>query len=291
MTRRGSEKGLVGELRDRGIRPRRAYGQHFLTDPRLLDAIVQVGGVESEDHVLEVGTGTGTLTERLLGKVRRVTSFEADPALAALARERLTGFDGLEIVEADVLESKGSLAPGLLDRLRGADPPVRVVANLPYNIATPFLLLLLEETWDGLRSLAVTVQLEVAERIVAAPGTTAYGAVSVRASLLTRARIQRRIHPGAFWPPPKVDSAVLELVPCPRITRQTYREVAGLVGELFRHRRKELRGLMRRKMPESDLSGLFERVPVRPGERPGDLHSDRYLLIREELKALGEGAK
>ncbi|NCY03572.1 MAG: ribosomal RNA small subunit methyltransferase A [Planctomycetia bacterium] len=234
------------------------HGQNFLVDLNLLDLLERAAGVTAADVVLEVGSGTGTLTERLARTAGRVVSCEIDPRLAQLARERLLSVDhaggGLdervEIVEGDVLASKHRFAPAVLAAVARAcaarpDGRFRLVANLPYCVATPVISNLLA-TPRPFDTATVTVQREMAERMTASAGTSSYNALSVWVGAQCRGEIVRILPPSVFWPRPKVESAIVHLVldPGRRAAIPDLGRFHDFVRDVFCHRRKLLRGVL-----------------------------------------------
>ncbi len=190
------------------LQARRRWGQNFLVNQGAADAIVAAFRPRGDDLVLEIGPGKGALTRRLLGRVRALLAVEIDPDLVAFLRSETGGLPGLEIVAADVLEAD---LRALLLRL-GAAPEgrARVIANLPYNIATAVILRLIGER-ALLRDLLVLVQREVAERIVSPPRRKTYGGLTVLCQAHARVETLLRLRPGSFRPVPKVDSELVRL--------------------------------------------------------------------------------
>ena len=227
-------------------------GQNFLIDLNLVDLVVREAGIGPRDVVVEVGCGTGVLTERLSAAAARVVTAEIDPRLAQMARDRLIDAANVEIVEGDVLASKHRLAPAFLAALeaaRAASPQgaTRLVANLPYCVATPVIsnLLALPRPFD---SATVTVQREMAERMTATAGTRPYNALSVWVGAQCRGEIVRMLPPGVFWPRPRVESAIvrLDLDPARRAAIGDLDRFHDFVRDVFCHRRKLLRGVLLR---------------------------------------------
>lgn len=227
-------------------------GQNFLVDLNLLDLLERAAGVTPADVVLEVGAGTGALTERLARTAGRVVTVEIDPRLAQLARERVIECENVRLVEADVLAGKHRLAPEVIaaiDEACAACPRGRLllVANLPYCVATPVIsnLLALPRPFD---SATVTVQREMADRMTAAAGSHSYNALSVWIGSQCRSEIVRILPPSVFWPRPKVDSAIvrLDLEPDRRARIADLERFHGFVRDIFCHRRKVLRGVLTR---------------------------------------------
>jgi 16S rRNA (adenine1518-N6/adenine1519-N6)-dimethyltransferase len=227
-------------------------GQNFLVDLNLIDLLVRSAEIGPDDVVLEVGSGTGVVTERVAAAAARVVTAEIDSRLAQLARDRLIERDTVTLVEGDALAGKHRFAPGLLeaiDAARGAAPNGRLllVANLPYCVATPVIsnLLALPRPFDVA---VVTVQREMAERMTATAGTGSYNALSVWVGAQCRGEIIRVLPPGVFWPRPKVESAIirLDLEPDRRAAIGDLARFHGFVREVFCHRRKLLRGILLR---------------------------------------------
>lgn len=243
------------------LRPSRSFGQNFLTDPAILEALAESVAVAPGDTVLEVGPGPGTLTAVLLRRGARVVAVEVDPRMVQVLRRLLGRPESLELVEVDALSARPNLPPEVEAALEGAGAArdaraFKLVANLPYQIASALLVDLL---WHRPPSAAaVTVQAEVAERMAAAAGTPQYGPLSVLVQLRAEVRMLRRLRPGAFWPPPNVDSACVRILP-----RAVDPAVAALPREaLFRVVRGVFRG--RRKTLANSLCLEFEAEVGRP---------------------------
>jgi 16S rRNA (adenine1518-N6/adenine1519-N6)-dimethyltransferase len=191
--------------RDAGThRPKKRFGQHFLSDPNILSRIADAAEITPDDIVVEIGPGLGSLTEVLAARAARVIAVEVDRDLIAALRERFPRGSNVAIVERDALD----VDPGALLREHGAEGPYLVVANLPYNVAAPVLRLFLESATPP-RRMVVMVQLEVAEAIVAKPGHM--GLLSVGTQVYADTQVVMKVAPGAFHPPPKVQSAVVRL--------------------------------------------------------------------------------
>jgi 16S rRNA (adenine1518-N6/adenine1519-N6)-dimethyltransferase len=239
--------------------PKKRLGQHFLKDPNT--ARVVAAGVTDDDVVLEIGPGRGFLTTFLAQRAKLVHAVELDPDVLPDLRRAVGGRDNVRVHEGDALRFD-------YDALEPA--PNKLVANLPYNIASPLVLMLLEEA-HYLDSLRFMVQLEVARRMAAAWGTKDYGAYAVLVQLLTEVRIAHRVSPNVFDPQPRVYSAVVDMERLrPGLEPADYRSVKELVLAVFRSRRKRL------------VNNLPE--PVR-GEAPRILNSLGYgpVARAEEL--------
>ena len=211
---------------------RRALGQHFLRDAGTARAIVDLVAPTAADLVVEIGPGEGALTEQLARRAGRLIALEVDRELIERLRRRLPT---IEIVKADARTwDYGALA-------RPSSGRVLVIGNLPYSVGKPILQALVEAR-SAIDQMALMLQLEVAERVAAAPGGKTYGSLSVLTQLYCDARIALRVPPGAFRPPPKVDSAVLHLrpLPAPRVDVGDEARFHAVVRAAFAQRRKML---------------------------------------------------
>jgi len=233
----------AGEIRDlaarHGIRPTKQWGQNFVVDGNTVRRIVRVAGVGAGDTVIEVGPGLGSLTLALLPEVDRVVAIEVDPVLAAalpetVAQHAPTLVDRLDVVQADALTVTELPGPA----------PTALVANLPYNVSVPVVLRFLE-LFPTVRTILVMVQLEVAERLAAGPGSKTYGVPSVKAAWYADVRLAGRVPRSVFWPVPNVDSGLVALTRRePPVTDVTRQEVFACVDAAFAQRRKTLRAAL-----------------------------------------------
>ena len=241
---------LIERFREAGLRPDIRHGQNFLIDLNLLELLVETADIGPEDVVLEVGTGLGSLTAKMAELAAAVVTVEIDHKLFALASEHLIDFENVEMLQLDALRNKNNLNDEVLEAVRSkmAGHPERrfkLAANLPYNVATPVLSNLLSV--DPLPvSMTATIQKELADRIVARPGTKDYSALSIWMQALCDIEIVRTMPPQVFWPRPKVHSAIIHIVPRAE-KRERIADVAhfhGFVRGLFLHRRKFLRSVL-----------------------------------------------
>lgn len=275
-------------------------GQNFLVDLNLLDLLERTADVRPDDVVMEVGTGTGALTERLAGSARRVITCEIDPRLAQLARDKLVECDNVTLVEGDVLASKHRFAPAVLAAIDAAIASAEgcrflLVANLPYCVATPVIsnLLVRPRPFDAA---VVTVQREMAERMTAEAGTSAYNALSVWVGAQCRGQILRVLPPSVFWPRPKVDSAILRLdvEPERRARIDDLARFQAFVRDVFCHRRKLLRGVLlgmaggkREATARERVEAVFTSLGLAPDTRAEDIPPDRFILLERAFAAAG----
>ncbi len=237
------------------------FGQHFLSDQKILTAIVEALAPTPSDTVVEVGPGRGSLTDILAERSARVIAVEIDRALVAQLREKYRDRPTVEIVEGDFLETD-------LTALAGKD--FLLIGNVPYNITTPILFKTLEPPIPA-RSVFL-VQREVAERMAAAPGTGSYGALSVNVAAVAEVEQVLTVPASAFRPPPKVDSAVVRLTPRaePLVALESLEAFRTFVQAAFGLRRKQMVRVLRtvRGLSADRAAELLERVGIDPSARP-----------------------
>jgi 16S rRNA (adenine1518-N6/adenine1519-N6)-dimethyltransferase len=289
----GSPRQTLSYLRklfdEYGIQPKSKLGQCFLIDLNLLDLLMRVAELTTDDFVLEVGSGTGSLTTRLAEDAGAVLSVELDPAFHALTKEILEGRPNACLVHADILKSKNQLNPGVLQMAQEWSARFRctrskLVANLPYVVATPVISnLLLSEI--PIERMVVTVQWEIAQRLIAAPGTKDYGALTVLVRSLADVELIRKLGPGVFWPRPKVDSAIVVVRPsiAKRASVGDVHRLRHFLRDLYAHRRKNLRGALaglpsgQRDKKEVDV--LLARLGFDGRVRSEDLSIEQHLQL------------
>jgi 16S rRNA (adenine1518-N6/adenine1519-N6)-dimethyltransferase len=259
-----------------GLRPDKSLGQNFLTDENALNKIVAAAQLTPADVVLEVGPGLGHLTRLLARQAGHVVAVELDGRLTPILRQRLAGCDNVELVQGDILK----LPPDSLV----SSPDFKVVANLPYYITSAVLQHFLEGKPPPSR-MVVTVQHEVARRIVARPGDMNLLAVGVQ--LYGRPRIVARIKAGAFYPRPEVDSAVVCIVrhPTPPVDAPDTAAFFAVVKAGFAQRRKQLRnslpaGLAR---PQTEIIAALEAAGIDPRRRPETLSLQEWAALTHQL--------
>jgi 16S rRNA (adenine1518-N6/adenine1519-N6)-dimethyltransferase len=228
-------------LESRGLAPRHSLGQNFLVDHNLIRKLVDASGLREGSLVLEVGPGTGVLTEELLSRGCRVVACELDRGLAAMLRERLA--DRVTLIEGDCLASKSAVNPDVIAALKGE--AFVLVANLPYGAATPLMLALLVDH-PSCASMHVTIQKEVADRLLAAPRTSEYGPISIVAQALARVERIATLPRECFWPRPDVTSAMVSLSRRADPLTEQGRALADFCQEMFSKRRKQLGSVLGR---------------------------------------------
>lgn len=267
-------------------RPRHQFGQNFMIDQNLVRAVADAGMLSRDDLAIEVGPGTGTLTEELLDRAGRVVAVEIDRDLANLLRQRLGSRANFTLIEGDALAGKHALNPQLLEAVeqaRSAGHRVKLVANLPYNIASP---LVIEMLLAGADLLAFTVQKEVALRINSPAGGEDYGPLSVMAQMLAQVELLRTLPPQAFWPAPKIESALVRLTRDDRLGSDA-RPFGGFVHALFSFRRKTLRRALAQAGYDPDAA--LGAVGI-DGQRRAEEFSPKTLLelFHSTMRASGK---
>lgn len=273
-----------------GITPRHRLGQNFLFDQHLMRKLLDAAEVGSSDVILEIGPGTGSLTELLLERGARVIGVEIDRGLAAILRGRLGDDERFTLVEGDVLESKSCIHPDVLELLRGTEPQSggarKLVANLPYQVATPLIMELFHVT-PTIERMVCTIQKEVGERFGAVPDTEAYGPVSVVSQTLATIRSVANLPPSVFWPRPKVESLMIDLRrrPADEIEVDDIAGFVAFVRDGFQQRRKMLRRLLRDQDAQAGLEA-FARAEVSPDCRPAELSPARWRALHKAMRTL-----
>jgi 16S rRNA (adenine1518-N6/adenine1519-N6)-dimethyltransferase len=272
-----------------GLAPQHRYGQNFLIDANLMRKLVDAADVRPQDVILEVGPGTGSLTELLLKRGARVVAVEVDRGLQGLLRNRLGKHPRFTLVQADVLAGKHRINPLVLSILGSQEPAPggahKLVANLPYKIATPLLMELLYAT-PPLERLTCTVQKEVGERLAAEPRTDAYGTVSVVSQTLAELEPIAILPASVFWPRPKVESVMLTLRPrtAEPVDVDDVADFVTFVQRAFSQRRKMLRRLVR-DWELLDALAAFHRAGVSPDARPEELSPPAWRAFHRAVRA------
>jgi 16S rRNA (adenine1518-N6/adenine1519-N6)-dimethyltransferase len=271
------------------MRARKRFGQHFLTNGRIADRIVDSADLDPGDTVLEIGPGKGILTSRLLDRVHTVVAVEIDRDLAGELARTLGGRSGLRIVEGDIL------AADLPELFRGAPARIRVVSNIPYNISSPIVDLLIRNRAIVSRAVLM-VQKEVARRLTSAPGSRVYGLTSINLALRGTARILFDVKPGSFAPPPEVTSSVvmIEFDSGPRVPEVNDELFRELTGAAFRQRRKMVRNtiipfLCERGMTAHEAESVLYGAGVDPQTRPERIGVEEYAAIAGAAEAWERG--
>ncbi len=293
-----SHRQTVSYLRQRfddvGLSPDTRHGQNFLIDLNLVNFLVDAAQLEPRDVVLEIGTGTGSLTALMAPRVASVVTVEIDANVQQLAAEELAGSPNVVMLLQDALKNKNRFAPEVLaavEQQLAVDPErrLKLVANLPYNVATPIVSnLLLTPFTPAL--MVVTIQKELAERITAAPSTKDYSALSVWMQSLCDVELLRILGPTVFWPRPKVDSAIIRVTPRAE-KRARFADLPfyhTFVRSLFFHRRKFLRSVLRSSMKgrleKEHIDAVMDSLGLGPESRAEELPVERIIELAEAVR-------
>ena len=258
----------------------KALGQNFITDANLLDAIVADSGITSDDTVVEIGTGAGTLTRAIAKVAKKVYSFEVDRNLQPVLALSLQGVDNAEVIFRDVLKMKD-------DELKAVvGDSFKVVANLPYYITTPLAMRFIESSLD-VRSITIMVQKEVALRFVAKPNTADYSAITLAIEMAGNAQITRNVSRNMFFPSPNVDSAVVRIdIDRTKLSGENASLLHKLVRSSFAMRRKTLANNLSVafQIDKQEAGKLIEEAGFSPMVRGEALSLDDYKKLAKSLE-------
>ena len=270
----GNPKYTIEVLQKYNFAFQKRFGQNFLIDTHVLEKIIEASKITKDDFVLEIGPGIGTMTQYLAHAARGVAAVEIDRALIPILKDTLSPYDNVTVINEDILKvDLNQLAEEMND-----GRPVKVVANLPYYITTPIIMGLFE-SHVPVDSITVMVQKEVAERLYAKPGTKDYGALSVWIQSYVRVEWGFVVGPGAFNPPPKVDSAVVTFIPLPRERHPADPKALSSILKLcFQLRRKQLQSILRRA-GRDDTAAALERLGIAPEARPETLTPEQFQQL------------
>lgn len=277
----GTPKTTVEIMKQYGIKANKALGQNFLIDTNILDKIILAGKVGEADHVVEIGPGLGSLTQKLAGKAGKLTVIEKDRQLIPVLKETLSEYTNISYIEGDVLKVDWSqiLAPG---------EKVKIIANLPYYITTPIIMGILE---GGIptENMVFMVQREVAERMVASPGGKDYGALSIAIQFYSDPEIVTIVPPTVFIPRPNVDSAVIKLTTLekPAVEVENEEIFFKVVRSAFQQRRKTLRNSLSKSvelhLSKDEAIAALEAAAINPQLRGEKLGLDDFGRLSDQI--------
>ncbi len=278
---RCSVSSIRKELAEYGLFAKKRLGQHFLVDPNILNKVIRTAGVGREDVVLEVGPGLGEMTIALARLVKRVIAVEIDPKFVTILKKKMEDYPNVEVVKSDIL--KVDFKPFL----KKEGHSIKVVANLPYQISTPLLFRFIESK-EIFSAFTLMLQREVAERLVAHPGRKEYGPLSIFVQNFLDVSIRFFIKPSAFFPAPKVESAVVQLVwkERPMIEKNDEEWFKRVVKACFGYRRKTVINALKHSeflLPES-VESRMEETGIDPRRRPETLSIQEFAKLASGLK-------
>jgi 16S rRNA (adenine1518-N6/adenine1519-N6)-dimethyltransferase len=286
---------LLERFREMGIRPATRHGQNFLIDLNLHRVIVEAAELTADDVVLEVGTGTGALTTMMAAQAAAVVTVEIDAHLFELASEQLIDLPNVTMLRLDALRNKNNLDDRVMDAVgehlsAAVGRRFKLVANLPYNIATPVLSNLLLARHVP-HSMTATIQKELADRITASPSTKDYSALSVWIQSQCTAEIVRVLPPSVFWPAPKVTSAIIRLTidPPRRAAINDLQYFHQITKALFLHRRKFLRAnllaAMKRHLDKEQVDAILDEMEFPPDTRTEQLDVATLIALSDKIRS------
>ncbi len=284
-----------------GFHPRTDLGQNFLIDFNILEFIVEAAEIEPRDVILEVGTGTGGLTSFLAPKAAHVVSVEVDPRVQQIAQHVVGNYPNVTLLRTDVLKNKNRFAAPVLEAVANAlasrpDARLKLVANLPYNVATPVVsnLAASDLPWA---CMVVTIQLELAQKMAARVGDSNYGALSVWLQAQCNVQFLKRLGPTVFWPRPKVNSAIIKLTPDPA-RRDAIRDRAffqDFLRRLFTQRRKLMRGVLagmyRKQLSKAEVDAILAELDIPASARAEETDVETLVGLCNRLHAAVDAAR
>lgn len=291
---------LMAKFSEHGFHPRGDLGQNFLIDLNLMEYIVRAAGLQPSDIVLEVGAGTGGLTAMMAPHVSRVLSIEIDKNMYEMAREATEQFDNVTLLRTDVLKNKNRFAPLVVETLQemlnhAPDPQFKLVANLPYNVATPVIsnLVASELPWS---LMVIMIQWELAQKMVAQHGESGYGALAVWLQSQCKVKILKKLKPTVFWPRPHVDSAIVRIDPLenPVASIDDRLFFQDFIRRLFSQRRKLLRsvlvGMYRKQLSKPAVDRILTEEEMDADARAEGLPIEQLVQLSNRFRSeLGQG--
>lgn len=267
-----------------GLNPKKKFGQNFLINEDILDNIVDISDVSSEDDVIEIGPGIGALTAKLAKRAHKVLAVEIDHELISVLSQTLANYTNISILESDILKVDFD---EVIKRFGLNNDHIKIVANLPYYITTPILLFLLKQKEVHFESITVMVQKEVAERMTSAPGNKDYGSLTLLIQYYMNAELVLKVDKTYFMPQPKVDSAVVNLTKKSNFVRfNNERSLFKVIRECFNHRRKNLLNNLVNltgKKNKMVLLQIFDEMNIDKNIRAEKLTLKQFMILTDNL--------
>lgn len=267
-----------------GLNPKKKFGQNFLINEDILDNIVDISGVSSEDDVIEIGPGIGALTAKLAKRAHKVLAVEIDHELISVLSQTLANYTNISILKSDILKVDFD---EVIKRFGLNIDHIKIVANLPYYITTPILLFLLKQKEVHFESITVMVQKEVAERMTSAPGNKDYGSLTLLIQYYMNAELVLKVDKTCFMPQPKVDSAVVNLTKKSNFVRfNNEKSLFKVIRECFNHRRKNLLNNLVNltgKKNKTVLLQIFDEMNIDKNIRAEKLTLKQFMILTDNL--------
>lgn len=287
---------LMDLFQQNGLNPRGDLGQNFLIDVNLIELVVRSAELGPADVVLEVGSGTGGMTTFLAAEAARVISVEIDKNMFLLASQAIQDCPNVTLINSDILKNKNTLAPEIVDLIRQQvasvpDGRLKLVANLPYSVATPVIANLMASDLPWKRMVA-TIQWELGEKMAAEPGQPGYGALSAWLQAQSTVRIVRKLDPKVFWPRPKVNSAIVSIWRDPKLAARINDRgfYLDFVRRLFHHRRKLVRsvlvGMYRKQLQKTQVDAVLVDLQFRPDLRAEQMDVAMLIQLSNSIRIL-----
>jgi len=275
-------------LSSAGTSPKKRLGQSFLIDLNLMRLLIDSANIANNDIVLEVGCGTGSLTQGLAQHAGKVIAVEFDPALAKIAKTQLAKAENVEVINTDILKNKNTISDTVTEAIKFQRKKytsrLLLVANLPYNVASPVILNLITGPTTADR-MYITVQKEIAQRMTAQPNSSDYGTLSIFLAATGEVKTIRNLKPTVFWPQPQVNSAMVSFVRSKEKARRikNMRLFSEVVGLFMGHRRKMLKTCSKlalgRAAKINNWLEIFKQCRINPQNRPGQLLPEDYITM------------
>ncbi|MBX3438744.1 MAG: ribosomal RNA small subunit methyltransferase A [Planctomycetaceae bacterium] len=290
---------LMKLFEEHGFHPRTDLGQNFLIDLNLIDYVVDHADLSSDDVVLEIGAGTGSMTAQLALGAAAVVSVEVDANMHGLARAAIAPFENVTLLHCDALKNKNHFSPTVLEAIQralDADPKrrLKLVANLPYSIATPVVSNLVATDLPWARMI-LTIQYELGLRMGAKPRSSHYGSLSVWLQSQCHVKLLRKLGPTVFWPRPQVNSAIMQITPhksaaAKIVDREFFHDY---VRRLFHQRRKLLRsvlvGMYRKQVSKPEIDELLAAAGLEDTVRAEEMSVQAHVALANRLHAAIHG--
>ncbi len=261
-----------------GLKPRRQLGQNFLIDANIVRKIIKAAEISEDNYIIEIGPGAGALTAALARSDVRLAVLEIDRGLIRLLKDQFKNLPQVKIMERDVLEVEWE---EMLIGLAGRNTEVKLISNLPYNISGPFMYNLFREAFPFSKAILM-FQKEVAQRLLANPGDSDYGTLSVLSRYYCRGENLFDVSKNVFWPRPKVDSTVIRLTPRSKeLSNPEEKLFWEIVQSLFQQRRKTIlkRMSIHFNIPRNDLTELLKKAAIIPAARPEELDVNQFAKL------------